>query len=438
MRLAIKARPQSADAYKSTPAARPGLPQASLPETFTHHASATMERIARWKIDVPPPGCWNGKISGPEQVFTDVYREEYDCDCHIQGACPSGEPSMPPLWEFMDTQVLNDPWSDLSKCPPLPPLPAFPQRQSWKEQKHLPPWLLEQPELQRRDVAVRPRLTLVDLLDDLPAHKQAALRAAFADDMGKLEPCLGDEGDDSDDVFATARKPCPHLDAVDPALVLSILLADPSQLAGSFLRSSTPSLVRALFSCTERAIRATTEKARHRAAARPSAVGPDRRRRLAPPPPTPLPDYLDVLEYASDIWAGGHASTGNSQGRAMLAAADAVSDHATGAVSDHAAVCARAYELAVANVEKRDLDPARYVSSYMRTLDHLIREQESAALEAQHPAVAAPLAAADRLDWRLDNVTAALGMAVNPLTVAMGFFTLSSYLGASALATYAY
>ncbi|PWI76019.1 ribosome assembly protein 3 [Purpureocillium lilacinum] len=64
------------------------------------------------------------------------------CDCHKDHKCPRGEPSMPPLWEFMELD-LN--WPNYASCLPLPPVPTIEVRDTWTEPRddwYLPTWVL--------------------------------------------------------------------------------------------------------------------------------------------------------------------------------------------------------------------------------------------------------------------------------------------------------
>ncbi|GJN82491.1 hypothetical protein PLIIFM63780_006031 [Purpureocillium lilacinum] len=79
------------------------------------------------------------------------------CDCHKDHKCPRGEPSMPPLWEFMELD-LN--WPNYASCLPLPPVPTI-------ELVHLAP---------QTTTVSHPRI----VMSLQPGVNEAAVKAQFA------------------------------------------------------------------------------------------------------------------------------------------------------------------------------------------------------------------------------------------------------------------
>ncbi|KAM4065673.1 hypothetical protein HRG_010608 [Hirsutella rhossiliensis] len=80
------------------------------------------------------PGCYpkNFNFHKPLLMFFNLATDEYglDCDCHMQFACPNGEPSMPPhLGEFINEPI---PQEAYAQCPELRISPTLPLRESWE------------------------------------------------------------------------------------------------------------------------------------------------------------------------------------------------------------------------------------------------------------------------------------------------------------------
>lgn len=351
------------------------------------------------------PGCFKIWV-GSTQLGSIIQNtlgmdEESDCDCHPRGTCPDGEPSMPPLEEFMDMKLPNH-----IHCPTLEALPVLPQRHSWREYKRKSKWDWRK----RQDgspEAEQYRETVLGALDALPANKQRALQRSFGAAVRRLRS--------RDMGAASSNDTADHSHEVDPRLVLGLLLADPYQSARPVVESLPREMGNTLLRCAERAVNKTLERTSLQV---PSEA-----------------QYGAYLQHVVDQWVM-HTPAGLSRDHVGLLVAGGPYPNGSSMAgfagdTDDAAIntmCDQVYRQAVANVEQQD-GSQRYVASYTEMVASLEWERATGWDNSFLNAMSPPPTALGGLSWAENNLTAAFGSAFPALTVGMGFLTLSLYTG---------
>ncbi|PHH85529.1 hypothetical protein CDD83_294 [Cordyceps sp. RAO-2017] len=87
-------------------------------------------------FSMPVKGCAMLQTVGDLTVFefwkaVGMFVQSVDCDCQTLHECPFGEPTMPPLHEFLEEVI---PQNGYYACPGLRKPPPIPQRNTWLEQ----------------------------------------------------------------------------------------------------------------------------------------------------------------------------------------------------------------------------------------------------------------------------------------------------------------
>ncbi|KYK56700.1 hypothetical protein DCS_03703 [Drechmeria coniospora] len=361
---------------------------------------------------------------------------DIDCDCQLQRACLKGEPSMPPLDEFVQLELPRDAYSH---CP----VPTLPHTQVLAQVQGQPELAGDDDDVGRRSPKDGPsdsnlyHRSLRIALDNLRRDKQEALEVSHSDSIEMLRCC------------GTANPSCGHHHCprshqdVDPGFVMDLLLAEPGELAEQVVESFPMPMARTMLQCSRRAVFGTIQRARSQATRTAGKVLSFTGR---PAPTEPRGhSHLVLLQHAVGQWMKNtppalsrdlplirHVAGGDYDPGANSVTTDTPTRSFNHAAVD--AMCDQVYDRAVANAEGQGRDGDRdgegcdaHHARLMRALENRRPTLWSSGLVKA--SVGAPAAASNHsLGWDCETLTAAFGPMFPSLAVGLTFFALSLHM----------
>ncbi|KJZ75651.1 hypothetical protein HIM_04808 [Hirsutella minnesotensis 3608] len=333
-----------------------------------------------------PAGCWwfgqgwtTGRQLFPTQAWSRLQQYKWDCDCHKHLACLWGEPTRPPLKEFLDAFL---PQQVYEACPELQKLPPPRLRETWNDATpdEIPRWRPFKHGKRGLEDAIQEEPSHVDHLlwaiELLPKHKRSMVEAKYG---------IGDTQQGSL-VKRTTNTTLTGLDA-NPQLILEVLLADPSTQGQMVIGSLPTSMGDSIMRCAERSVLGTLD-------------------RVASKHQELHGSYVDSLQRIVGAWTD-HAPPVAASSPTLIS--DLLCDHI--------------YQQAVFDVEQRDLDQ-RLIATYDEVGDAL---DLKFAFHGDTPvlqSLGSALVASEHLNWTESHMATVFGSEMPALAVGFGFLML--------------